>query len=522
MSTVRSKRKPKGLTWLFCLPVVLVVSLAIAGNRGSALKSSEEYPRYFDRALERIQSTKTIADSQSQIDLMTISLRRMDRKNIDGQRVLQYADAVDRQLKAISVEPERWSQVLIAKVNSQNAFSDELINALASEQGPEQCNEVALAMLYAIPGKAEESQPDSIEASDYLEQSLKHFHALDPEARIRLLDAYVVLTVYKPRSEASSEFVNSLREARLTLATSLAKFPIDSQTHRLTETIDQLLVSPADRDLVIGSLEGEPIFFGSIARAAIMGEWSIAENYLGTVASDQETAPDWYRRNARVLGRLVTAIFLDRHERGAAIDSQWLEGLDLSLRLDGSIDEISRLVQSVVDLEVSGSSAVDIETARKRKILEVMDGNPASDSALMVRILRGSKDQLTRSDATTIAEALEVAELLNARILPLLVRQSFWELRTNPDKQPHVTCAAVRAWVDKAESTGSIRSVEASLEGYAGYAYFLSATAALEDENAEEAKRLLALSKQHEGPADSILFLEAKLTDLSPSDQSKP
>lgn len=521
MIHVKYNRRPKTLTLLFCVPVILVVAVAVAGSRGAASISSDDYPNYFDHAFERYQSTKIPADSQPQIDLMTIALRRMHRQNMDGERVLNYADAVDRQLTAINSRPGPWSNDLVPKVNAQNTFSDQLIEALALENGPDQANEAALALLYEIPKRMDESHSDPRIAGTYLDHSLHHFRVLKPDIRIRLLDAYVALSVLESKS-ISEDFGRCLLATSSTLKQSLSRFEIDNQTERLLETIDELIDSPDERDLVVGILEREPLFFGSIARASIMGDWSSTGNQLGSLAIGEGTTSEWYRRNSRLLGSLVSSIFLDRYERGAKIDHQWLAGLDIVLRLDGATDDLPRLIQSIVNFDGADSSLANEEYERKNMIIEVMDGNPASDTSLLVRILRGSKILIASGDAASIKEALEVADLLNAKVLPLLVQQSFWELRMSSEEEPHIGCTAVRQWVKHAESRASNRDVTAALESYAGYAYYLSAKAALEGNEPKEAVRLVAMSKTNGGPVDGIALLEARINELSSIDQMEP
>lgn len=516
-------RRPKLVTLLLCIPVLAIVVLALVGDRRSEKSNSESYPRYFDRALERFNSTEDPPFRQEQLNLMTIALKRMNRQKLNGERTLEYAAAVDTQRVVVEELGGTWSDEALSKIGAQTTLAAELVRSVSMQDDPEHANEVALALIYDVSRRVSEFPLDPSQPRPYVGHLKKHFAELKPEVRTRLMDAYFALSVLVAPSGYGDGLSETLQDATEVVVKGSSSSAIDSQSNRLLETVGALVDEPTSRDVVVGSPERSPLFFGSMIRASIIGDWSTAQNQLATIANGEGASSRWYRHNIRVLGSLVTFVFMDRFTRGAPIDQQFLNGLDLCFQVDGGADDLCLLVHEIVQGE-SSSVALGAEEGiqRSNKVLALMDGNPASNSSQLVAILRGAKNLVFGDDPTTIDEALDVAEVLNATVLPQLIRQAFWELRTFPNAEKHVTCAAVRRWVKRSSGKMSDGELSASLKDYGGYAYYLSACAALEDDEIAEAAEQVEMSRKLDGPAEGIAALEKRLSDRLAKSESAP
>lgn len=513
-------RKPKLATVLLLVPVLLVIALAKLGDRTSTSEGSIRYAGYFDQAYERFLSSTDPASRQSQLDLMALSLKRIKRPRLDGDRVLKFATATDDQQLIVDGLGKAWSKENSAKLTSQTNLAAELVRTLASDDDLQQTNEVAIALLRDFPSRTGDENANRPASAPYLRHLKRHFASLRPEIRVRLLDAYFVASLLVDQRESIDGLSQKLSEVELAMSTMAFEPDAKREADQILEAVSELIQLPSERDLFYGTLEHSPLFFGSITRAAVVGDWASVGSQLAESSRGKSKSSSWYRQNARVMATLLTLVLMDRFERGAPLDHQWLDGLDLCFRLNGSDANLCRFVRSIVYQKPStNGSKPTLEPERLKKALEVMDGNPASNASQLVAILRGGRDLLSSDDQSSLDEALDVAEVLNATVMPLLVGQGFWELQFVSDSDSHdaderVAMVAMRHWVNRLITNRASGALPPAFAGYAGYAHYLSAWAAIDVNAITDARYHIEMSKKWGSRIEGMALLEARLNGL--------
>lgn len=529
MSERRKRRVPKLSALLCFVPVIVVVALAVKGSRSPSINSAR-YPAYFDDAKKDFWASDDLASRQERVDLMAIALERISSDKIDGNRILAFADAIDDQRSRLdrAVEDKgagSFSKQEIAKIGAQAGAANNWVRMLATADPADQANEVALAMVRDLPRRVSGNDSINFTSTLYLRHLETHLGEFDPAVRTRLVDASMVLFVLVDDSKSVDSISDKVFKVRSLLEKAdLGKDWTDGEAW-IFDTVEAMTKEPSARHLFYGSTQRPPQFFGAATRASLMGDWPSVETLVATMAVGDGELNDWYRHNGQVLAKVLTKVLMDHFKRAPAVDDKWLDGFELCMKLDGGSDAICQFIYSAASISDSDdatkpdaameSDTVEVSLEERRRfaqVLEVVDGNPASDVTQLIRILNGAGQWIANDNPQSIDEALEVAEVLNATVMPRLIRQAFWELQFLPDAADRIAIAAVHRWVDRSLIDRATGELPGFFKSYPAHAHFLSAWAALDRDAIEVARYHASMAEKWGGESlDGLAALQARL-----------